>query len=59
MKKHANRSSIRKITLRHETLRHLSPAELDQIDGGARTEATTCTPTVLITCHPKTPSCPI
>jgi hypothetical protein len=59
MKKTAKQISIRKLTLKHETLRQLSASELDHIDGGVATEATTCVPTVLITCHPKTPSCPI
>jgi hypothetical protein len=59
MKKTANQISIRKMTLRHETLRHLSSTELDQVAGGIWTEATSCIPTVLITCHPKTPNCPI
>jgi hypothetical protein len=59
MKKNAKQISIRKMTLHHETIRNLSSTELDQIAGGIQTEATTCTPTVLITCHPKTPNCPI
>jgi hypothetical protein len=59
MKKKANQISIRKMTLNHETLRHLSSAELDQIGGGIFTEATSCLPTMFNTCHPKTPNCPI
>ena len=59
MKKTANQHVLRKMTLRHETIRHLASDELAQIAGGILTEALNCVPTVHPTCVPKTPSCPM
>jgi hypothetical protein len=35
MKQPVNRRPVRKVALRHETIRHLSPAELRRVEGGA------------------------
>ena len=49
----------KKLGLKIETLRNLSSDDIAKIAGGVWTEATSCLPTVLVTCHPKTPGCPI
>jgi hypothetical protein len=58
MKKTETARTVRKISLRRETVRSLRSSDLDQVAGGVWTEFTSCTPTMFNTCHVQTPGCP-
>jgi len=53
------KNTKKRLRLSIETVRHLDARELARIDGGIATEATSCTPTQIVTCHLKTPGCPM
>ena len=52
------RHTKKKLGLKTETLRTLADHDLENVAGGIWTEASSCTPTQLSGCHPKTPNCP-